>query len=227
MANLSCADNMLIFVGISVIVAWFTSQGFKAILNCAISKNFSSRYFIKCFFSDGDFPSSHTCFSVTSFIVAVPYLEEIIRGKNVMPETTIVCRLLEVLWALFVFIIVKDAIGVRGSLKKLSKAVKALLSKPQDFLNDSVNNELQSFWTNVAKGININVGHMPHEVIGGLILALIIGTGANAIRFKIIFLIIIDIILAIIYFALTFYILTHKEKSLALMHKFLNFGKKK
>ena len=224
--NLQYANEMLIFLIACCLIAWFTSQLFKAILNCCISKNYTFKYFIHCFFADGDFPSSHTCFSVTSLIVMIPYVEEIIHlGNTSLAEITI-CRLIEVHWILFVFVIVKDAIGVRGSLKKLSSVVKTFLSKPEIFLNE-VTNELQSFWTGISEGININVGHMPHEVIGGMILAIIIGLGANSIRLKIYPLLVVDIILAVLYFASTFYILTHKEKIVKLYKKIrLKFRKK-
>ncbi len=220
--NLCFANEILAFLGLSVIIAWFTSQLFKAILNCAISKRAEIKYFFKCFFSDGDFPSSHTCFSVTSLIVSIPYLEDVINNANSTTGDVTFCRLLEILWILFVFVIVKDAIGVRGSLKKLSSVVKTFLSKPEDFLNDSVNSELQSFWTSIANKININVGHMPHEVIGGLILALVIGIGANAIRLNLQLLLVIDIAIAIIYFISTFYILTHKEICIKRFKNFCN-----
>lgn len=227
MINLSFSEEMLVFLGITIILAWFISQLFKAILNCAIAKNFKAKHFMHCFFADGDFPSSHTCFSVTSLIVAVPYLEEIISSASPDSNDVTICRLIEVLWVLFVFVIVKDAIGVRGSLKKLSSVVKKLLSEPENFLNDNVNENLQSFWTDVAKGININVGHMPHEVIGGLILALIIGVAANAIRLNIHWLLVTDLCAATIYFILTFYILTHKEKVLSFLRNILEFFKGK
>ncbi len=224
--TLQFANEMLIFLASCTVIAWFTSQTFKAILNCSISKNFSFKYFINCFFADGDFPSSHTCFSVTSLIIMIPYAEEVIH----MPEATIsdiiICRLIEVHWVLFVFVIVKDAISVRGSLKKLSSVVKTFLSKPEIFLNE-VSTELQSFWSSISEGININVGHMPHEVIGGIILAIIIGTGANSIRLENYILLAIDIVLAISYFLSTFYILTHKDKIVSLYKKIINKVSKK
>lgn len=220
------SNNMILFLLGCTVTSWFTSQLFKAILNCAIAKNFSFGYFFSCFFADGDFPSSHTCFSVTSLIITVPYAEEIIANADSTFADVTICRLIEFLWILFVFVIVKDAISVRGALKKLSTVVKSFLSKPEIFLNE-VSSELQDFWTGIAEGINVNVGHMPHEVIGGLILAVIIGSIANSIRLGIYPLLIVTIIIAICYFLITFYVLTNKQHFLETYKKICSIFKKK
>lgn len=220
--NADLANSMILFLLSCVVIAWFTSQLFKAILNCAIAKNFHPKYFFKCFFADGDFPSSHTCFSVTSLIIMIPYAEEVIASETASASEIIICRLIEFLWILFVFVIVKDAISVRGALKKLSTVVKTFLSQPEIYLNE-VSTELQSFWQGIADGINVNVGHMPHEVIGGLILAIIIGCTANSIRLKIYPLLIITIIVSILYFIITFYVLTNKKHFLDTYKKVCNF----
>lgn len=228
-ANLAYSNEMIIFLIFCVVVAWFTSQLFKAILNCAIAKNFKPKYFFKCFFADGDFPSSHTCFSVTSLIIMLPYAEEIIHSKDATLNDITTQRLIEFLWILFVFVIIKDAISVRGALKKVSAIVKNFLSEPELFMNE-VSSELQSFWTEISKGaqrININVGHMPHEVIGGLILAIIIGICANSIRLENNILLIVSIISGIIYFVVTFYILTNKQRFLKNYRNICNFFKKR
>ena len=220
--NALLANSMIIFLLSCVVIAWFTSQLFKAILNCAIAKNFHPKYFFKCFFADGDFPSSHTCFSVTSLIVMIPFAEEVITSENASTSEIILSRLIEFLWILFVFVIVKDAISVRGALKKLSTVVKTFLSQPEIYLNE-VSTELQSFWQGIAEGINVNVGHMPHEVIGGLILAIIIGSVANSIRLNIFPLLIVTIIVSILYFIITFYVLTNKQHFLKTYRKVIDF----
>lgn len=51
---------------------------------------------------------------------------------------------------------------------------------------------------------------MPHEVIGGLILALIFGIGANSIRTENWVVFIIDIIISIIYFLLSYLFLSKR-----------------
>ena len=152
----------------------------------------------------------------------IPYAEEVIASETASASEIIICRLIEFLWILFVFVIVKDAISVRGALKKLSTVVKTFLSQPEIYLNE-VSTELQSFWQGIADGINVNVGHMPHEVIGGLILAIIIGCTANSIRLKIYPLLIITIIVSILYFIITFYVLTNKKHFLDTYKKVCNF----
>ncbi|MEG2310907.1 MAG: divergent PAP2 family protein [Clostridia bacterium] len=211
------------WVVIAAISGWLISQLFKAVLNTLISKNYSQMYFIKSFFSDGDFPSSHTCFSLSAYIVGMSFLIYAMNCSSSVSEAICICGVISI-WSIFEFVIIKDSVSVRGTLKKTNIANKEMCDhmslNAQIYCSNSTNTKsLQEFWSSISNGININVGHMPHEVIGGVFLGLFIGLGISFSIWENSELLKINNILFFIYIVITTYTLTHKEKVLAIIKK--------
>ena len=196
--------QFMLFCAISLISAWVFSQTFKTFLNFCTTREFK----IKMLFSDGDFPSTHTTTSVAAVIISCYELVPIAlnESKNSSIQTIASAAIvIIVLWAAF---IIRDALGIRLRVQELSHTVHTLLTTSQNVEGRPISDNLQEFWSELASGINLKVGHMPHEVIGGLILALIFGIGANSIRTENWVVFIIDIIISIIYFLLSYLFLS-------------------
>ena len=98
--NIFFALGTFIYIAISIALAWVTSQAFKTLLKIAITKNNNPRNVIKQFFSDGDFPSSHTAVSVTGCIVVTPIIYEAIYNASSKTEI-LVCISTEVVLLLW------------------------------------------------------------------------------------------------------------------------------
>ncbi len=206
MENIYLAKDLLIHVGVTLICSLCCSQIFKTILNIAITKKADFKFILRLFFSDGDFPSSHTAVSVTAVIIVTPILWEAVT--NAQNKSEVYCSVaifsLYIIWALY---IIRDALGIRMRVQEQAKVLKSFLTQ-----SPTVSEALQCYWEELASHINIKAGHMPHEVIGGVILALIFGIGSNAIRYGNYIILIIDIIIAIIYFIISYLVLSNKEK---------------
>ena len=205
--NIIFALDTFTYIAISIALAWVTSQAFKTLLKVAITKNKNPRNIIKQFFSDGDFPSSHTAVSVTGCIVITPIIYEAIY--NATSQTDIlVCIAAEVVLLLWTAMTIRDALGIRMRVQENAQTMQKFLKESKNYF--VVTESLQNFWDELGNNINIKAGHMPHEVIGGLILALIFGIGANSIRTENWVVFIIDIIISIIYFLLSYLFLSKK-----------------
>lgn len=205
--NIIFALDTFTYIAISIALAWVTSQAFKTLLKIAITKNKNPRNIIKQFFSDGDFPSSHTAVSVTGCIVITPIMYEAIY--NATSQTDIlVCIAAEVVLLLWTAMTIRDALGIRMRVQENAQTMQKFLKESKNYF--VVTESLQNFWDELGNNINIKAGHMPHEVIGGLILALIFGIGANSIRTENWVVFIIDIIISIIYFLLSYLFLSKK-----------------
>lgn len=205
--NIIFALDTFTYIAISIALAWVTSQAFKTLLKIAITKNKNPRNIIKQFFSDGDFPSSHTAVSVTGCIVITPIIYEAIY--NATSQTDIlVCIAAEVVLLLWTAMTIRDALGIRMRVQENAQTMQKFLKESKNYF--VVTESLQNFWDELGNNINIKAGHMPHEVIGGLILALIFGIGANSIRTENWVVFIIDIIISIIYFLLSYLFLSKK-----------------
>lgn len=205
--NIIFALDLFIYVGISIALAWVTSQAFKCLLKIAITKNRKPQNVIKQFFSDGDFPSSHTAVSVTGVIVITPLLYEAIYNASSKTEviTAVAAEVILLLWTAMT---IRDALGIRMRVQENAQTMHKFLKESKNYF--VVADSLQEFWSELGDQINIKAGHMPHEVIGGLILALIFGIGANSIRTGNITILIIDIIISIFYFLLSYLFLSKK-----------------
>ena len=205
--NIIFALDTFTYIAISIALAWVTSQAFKTLLKIAITKNKNPRNIIKQFFSDGDFPSSHTAVSVTGCIVITPIIYEAIYNATSKTEI-LVCIAAEVVLLLWTAMTIRDALGIRMRVQENAQTMQKFLKESKNYF--IVTESLQNFWNELGDNINIKAGHMPHEVIGGLILALIFGIGANSIRTENWVVFIIDIIISIIYFLLSYLFLSKK-----------------
>lgn len=205
--NIIFALDTFTYIAISIVLAWVTSQAFKTLLKIAITKNKNPRNIIKQFFSDGDFPSSHTAVSVTGCIVITPIIYEAIYNATSQTEI-LVCIAAEVVLLLWTAMTIRDALGIRMRVQENAQTMQKFLKESKNYF--IVTESLQNFWNELGDNINIKAGHMPHEVIGGLILALIFGIGANSIRTENWVVFIIDIIISIIYFLLSYLFLSKK-----------------
>ena len=205
--NIFFALGTFIYIAISIALAWVTSQAFKTLLKIAITKNKNPRNVIKQFFSDGDFPSSHTAVSVTGCIVVTPIIYEAIYNASSKTEI-LVCISTEVVLLLWTAMTSRDALGIRMRVQENAQTMQKFLKESKNYF--IVTESLQNFWNELGDNINIKAGHMPHEVIGGLILALIFGVGANSIRTGNWTVLIIDILISIAYFLLSYLFLSKK-----------------
>ena len=205
--NTFFALDTLIYLALSIALAWVTSQAFKCLLKVAITKDRTPRNIVKQFFSDGDFPSSHTAVSVTASIVVTPLLYEVVYNASSKNEI-IIAIAAEVILLLWTAMTIRDALGIRMRVQENAQTMHKFLKESKNYF--VVSESLQEFWSNLGDQINIKAGHMPHEVIGGLILALIFGIGANSIRTSNYIVLIIDIIISIVYFVLSYLFLSKK-----------------
>lgn len=200
--------NFIVFCAISLVSAWVFSQVFKTFLNFCTTRSFK----IKMLFSDGDFPSTHTTTSVTAVIVICYELMPIAFSETLPEVTRTVASSVIVAVALWAAFIIRDALGIRLRVQELSKTVFRMLTNSQDVGDTPISDNLQEFWTELASGINLKVGHMPHEVIGGLILGIIFGVGASSLRSSNYMLFFIDIIVFILYTIISFKVIGRKRK---------------
>ena len=222
--NTFFALDTLIYLALSVALAWVTSQAFKCLLKVAITKDRTPRNIVKQFFSDGDFPSSHTAVSVTASIVVTPLLYEAVYNASSKTEVTIAIAA-EVILLLWTAMTIRDALGIRMRVQENAQTMHKFLKESKNYF--VVSESLQEFWSDLGDQINIKAGHMPHEVIGGLILALIFGVGANSIRTNNYIVLIIDIIISIVYFVLSYLFLSKKINLPEILKKLRKKGDKK
>lgn len=222
--NTFFALDTLIYLALSIALAWVTSQAFKCLLKVAITKDRTPRNIVKQFFSDGDFPSSHTAVSVTASIVVTPLLYEVVYNASSKNEI-IIAIAAEVILLLWTAMTIRDALGIRMRVQENAQTMHKFLKESKNYF--IVSESLQEFWSDLGDQINIKAGHMPHEVIGGLILALIFGVGANSIRTSNYIVLIIDIIISIVYFVLSYLFLSKKINLPEILKKLRKKGDKK
>lgn len=222
--NTFFALDTLIYLAISIALAWVTSQAFKCLLKVAITKDRTPRNIVKQFFSDGDFPSSHTAVSVTASIVITPLLYEVVYNASSKNEI-IIAIAAEVILLLWTAMTIRDALGIRMRVQENAQTMHKFLKESKNYF--IVSESLQEFWSDLGDQINIKAGHMPHEVIGGLILAFIFGVGANSIRTSNYVVLIIDIVISIVYFVLSYLFLSKKINLPKILKKLRERGDKK
>lgn len=199
--------NFIVFCAISLVSAWVCSQVFKTLLNFCTTRTFK----LKMLVSDGDFPSTHTTTSVAAVIV-VCYELMPIALNSASEEIRIIASSVIVAVALWAAFIIRDALGIRLRVQELSKTVSRLLTDSQEVEGAPISDNLQEFWTELASGINLKVGHFPHEVIGGLILGIIFGVGASSLRASNHLVFMIDIAVFVIYTIISFIVVGRKRK---------------
>lgn len=200
--------DMILFYFLTFAGAWVLSQAFKTVLNFFTTRKFK----LKMVLSDGDFPSTHTTTSITAVITICYDLVPIIvsdSATEVEKSHSLAILAITVLWAAF---IIRDALGIRLRVQELSKTVYSVLTDSKKVEESSISENLQEFWAKLASGINLKVGHMPHEVIGGLILGIIFGFGANFYRTANWLMFYISIIVLVMYMIITSFVIGRNRK---------------
>lgn len=207
--------DRIIFYAATLIGAWCFSQIFKTFLNFCTTRQFK----IKMLFSDGDFPSTHTTTAITA-VIAICYEELPILLSEITTETekSLAMGVLAVviLWAAF---IIRDALGIRLRVQELSHTVCKMLTDSKDVEGSPISENLQVFWSTLAGGINLKVGHMPHEVIGGLILGVIFGFGSSFLRYGNYVMFWVDAVCFVCYTIITFIVIGRTRKRMKTIKK--------
>ena len=162
--------NLLLFIIISIIFTWFITQTFKVILKCWIGKSFS----IKMFFHDGDFPSTHTAL-VTCAVILILFLNAYTLGLtdpatissyNSAKDFLIILTLAS--------IVIRDAMGQRHRQDNTNKNLKNLKDYIQELgVEKNVIEHIDATFESIDNEAIKRVGHLKHEVYGGMILGVL------------------------------------------------------
>lgn len=201
---LLCAFTTVIFV-----------QVFKTILNSILIGKFDT----KTLFSDGDFPSSHTSTLVSFNIVFwhTIYMYHI-NHPAVDMFSAVLIGIVLALWSCYV---IRDAMGVRLRVQEHAYAIKLIaqtskeLTDTLDELNladeDPNAKALEEGIDDLLGNIKLKAGHLPHEVVGGIVTGGLIGCLFISISDRSIQEITITSIAFIIYILLTILIFVRKR----------------
>lgn len=162
--------NLLIFIVISIIFTWTITQTFKVILKCWIGKKFS----IKMFFHDGDFPSTHTAI-VTSSVILILFLNAYTLS---LTDPTTIASYNSVkdflIMITFASIVIRDAMGQRHRQDNTNKNLKNLKDYIQELgIESNVIEHIDATFESIDNEAIKRVGHLKHEVYGGMILGAI------------------------------------------------------
>ena len=162
--------NLLGFIVISIIFTWTITQTFKVILKCWIGKKFS----IKMFFHDGDFPSTHTAI-VTSSVILILFLNA--YTLSLTDPTTIASYNSAkdfLIMITFASIVIRDAMGQRHRQDNTNKNLKNLKDYIQELgIESNVIEHIDATFESIDNEAIKRVGHLKHEVYGGMILGAI------------------------------------------------------
>ncbi len=213
--NFTIVDSVLL-LSISSITTVVFVQMFKTILNSILIGKFD----IKTLLSDGDFPSSHTAILVSFNIVFWNMIYSYsINNPNTDMFSSILVGLVLALWSCYE---IRDAMGVRLRVQEHAHAIKQIALTSKDISdrieklklieNDTNSRALEEELDDILSNIKLKAGHLPHEVLGGIITGGLIGLlfifGANA---NLELLILVALIFAI-YVTLTILIFIRKRK---------------
>lgn len=154
------------------------AQSFKTILNSILK----GKLCFNTLFSDGDFPSSHTTILI-SFNTVFWHIIYKYYIQN-PAEDIFACVLIALVLSLWTFYEIRDAMGVRlrvqeqaivlNQLAKYSKDLTQTLEKQQE--EPIISKTLSESLDNVLKKMKLKAGHLPHEVVGGIICGAFIGS---------------------------------------------------
>ena len=162
--------NLIIFIAISISFTWLITQSFKVFLKCWIGKKFS----FKMFLADGDFPSTHTAL-VTSSVILVLFLNAYILQLTDLATISAYNSAKDFLIMItLASIVIRDAMGQRhrqdntnANLKNLKDYVKEL------GVSKNVITHIDETFQSIDNEAIKRVGHLKHEVYGGLIIGAI------------------------------------------------------
>ncbi len=164
--------NLIFFIVVSICITWFITQTFKVILKCWLGEKFS----LKLFFRDGDFPSTHTAL-VTCGVILVIFLNYMtlnvanssdVPAYNNAKDFLIVFTLAS--------IVIRDAMGQRHRQDNTNKNLKQLKDYVEDLSDDGVINVIDHIdmtFESIDNEAIKRVGHLKHEVYGGLFMGII------------------------------------------------------
>ncbi len=162
--------NLIFFITVAIIFTWLVTQTFKVILKCWIGKRFS----IKMFFSDGDFPSTHTAI-VTCSVILILFLNACtfnIQDMSIVAQYDSAKDFLIILT--LAAIVVRDAFGQRHRQDNTNKNLKNLKDYVQDLgVEKNVIQHIDATFDSIDNEAIKRVGHLKHEVFGGLFMGAI------------------------------------------------------
>ena len=190
--------NLIFFITITIVFTWLITQTFKVLLKCWIGKKF----YIKMFFADGDFPSTHTAL-VTCSVILILFLNaytfditdmSIVAQYNSAKDFLIILTLAS--------IVIRDAMGQRHRQDNTNRNLKNLKDYIQEMgVERNVIEHIDATFQSIDNEAIKRVGHLKHEVYGGMLL------GALCALYPIIFFfnrydwLLIAIIATIVYFS--------------------------
>lgn len=158
--------NLILFITVSIVFTWVATQTLKVFLKCWIGKKFS----IKMFFSDGDFPSTHTAV-VTCGVILILFLnavtlgltdEGVISSYNSAKDFLIMLTLAS--------IVIRDAMGQRHRQDNTNKNLKNLKDYVRDlYVERNVIEHIDATFQSIDNEAIKRVGHLKHEVYGGIV----------------------------------------------------------
>jgi acid phosphatase family membrane protein YuiD len=146
---------------------WFITQTFKVMLKCWIGKKFS----FKMFLADGDFPSTHTAV-VTCSVILILFLNACTFGIDDMSVVSQYNSAKDFLIILtLASIVIRDAMGQRHRQDNTNKNLKKLKDYIQEMgVERNVIEHIDATFQSIDNEAIKRVGHLKHEVYGGLIL---------------------------------------------------------
>lgn len=159
--------NLIIFITITIVFTWIITQTTKVLLKCWIGKKFSFRMFT----ADGDFPSTHTAI-VTCSVILILFLNactfdmkdmSVVAQYNSAKDFLIILTLAS--------IVIRDAMGQRHRQDNTNKNLKNLKDYIQDMgVERNVLEHIDATFQSIDNEAIKRVGHLKHEVYGGLLL---------------------------------------------------------
>lgn len=159
--------NLIFFITVTIIFTWIITQTFKVLLKCWIGKRFSFRMFT----ADGDFPSTHTAI-VTCSVILILFLNACtfdIKDMSVVAQYNSAKDFLIILT--LASIVIRDAMGQRHRQDNTNKNLKNLKDYIQDMgVERNVIDHIDATFQSIDNEAIKRVGHLKHEVYGGLLL---------------------------------------------------------
>lgn len=159
--------NFLRIILIASFGAIISSQIFKFILNGVIEKKVN----LKTLTADADFPSSHTAFTTAFSVISIIVITESVEKNNTENLVLAIGSVLVSFLIVNISVIIRDALGVRRITGQNSLYLKETLSILSE---NKIEKAIQARFKEIGETICIKSGHLPHEVIGGAFLGVLV-----------------------------------------------------
>ena len=177
--NLTIVNSVITLTLCTVFTMVFV-QVFKTLLNSIIVGKLDA----KTLLSDGDFPSSHTAILVSFNIVFWHMIYSYaINNPQVDMFSSVLVGCVLVLWSCYE---IRDAMGVRLRVQEHAHAIRQIAMSSRDMSdrldklrvvdNDINAKTLQQEFDDLLGNLRLKAGHLPHEVLGGIISGVFIGS---------------------------------------------------